>query len=298
MRNKLEDEYRQLMQSQTPDLWDRIEAGIQNVEQKQPEKLENQDSKTESHKAKDSGIEDPGNRNGKTKRKQRNRGRYALPVAACVAACICIPLAITGVLKTGILRPMKAENQAADMAMPEMAEDSMADAELAEEEAMDEGAPEEPGAGEECAAAKGTDDASQRYGADTGNASQDAAEDNAYNRGSADGEGTDSLAGTTMATEMADQAQEKEELQKQQSIRLHILEITSSQDFTKEDGKNGILYRVRTVENDACTVYVDSLDDFSLEDFMKNAVESGRECEILVIGGNGAYDYEYAGKAE
>ena len=32
MKNRLENEYRQLMQNETPDLWERIEEGIENTD--------------------------------------------------------------------------------------------------------------------------------------------------------------------------------------------------------------------------------------------------------------------------
>ena len=83
MKNRLENEYRQLMQNETPDLWKRIEEGIENTIQEQPE------DSTENRIKNKAG-----------------RKKYIIPIAACVAACICIPAVVTGVFRplTGISR--------------------------------------------------------------------------------------------------------------------------------------------------------------------------------------------------
>ena len=260
MKNRLEDEYRQLMQSETPDLWDRIEAGIQNVEQEWPE-----------------GIEE---------KKKRNWGQYSLPIAACVAACICIPLALTGFFRTGKSQTPQSGNQtAADMAAPE--ENYMVTAEMADENAD----------GEECAAAdEGMDNAAaepmEEQRADTGTAAFDAEEDSVYDL--ADDTAADKSSGSaeqeSVRGELNDMEKEKEEMQKTETIRLHIWKISSTEKYTKENGDTGMIYQAETSEGGVCTIYVSSASDFSME--------SGKEYEITVIKGNEAYDYEYAGLAE
>lgn len=273
MKKRLEDEYRQLMQSETPDLWDRIEDGIRNVEQELPEDIIPENI-----------IEE---------KKNRKRGHYALPIAACIAACICIPLAVTvifrtGIFRTGILRSTKGENQMADMAAPEMAadmeENSMVTEAIAEEEAGEddcaveekvygsedrEAGEEEPAADTEAVAITSDEDGTANSSSATEKVSGDTREDSGSDR-------------------MTDMTEEKEGLQAAKS--LHILEISSATEYTKENGESGVVYQAATSEGGLCTIYVPSAADFTME--------SGEEYEITVTEGTEDYDYEYAGRAE
>ena len=260
MKNRLEDEYRQLMQSETPDLWDRIEAGIQNVEQQSPK-----DTKEE--------------------KKKGSWGRDLLPIAACVAACICIPMVMTGFFRTGKSQSPMAENQTADMAAPE--QNSMATAEMADENVYRE----------ECAVAEeGMNNAApepmEEQRADTGAAAFDAEEDSVYDLADdiAAEKSSSSAEQESLRSELNDMEKEKEELQKTETIRLHIWKISSAEKYTKENGDTGMIYQAETSEGGVYTIYVSSASDFSME--------SGKEYEIMVTKGNEAYDYEYAGLAE
>lgn len=268
MKKRLEDEYRQLMQSETPDLWDRIEAGIRNVEQELPEDIIPVDI-----------IEE---------KKSRKRGHYALPIVACLAACICIPLAVTGIFRTGILRSMKGENQTADMAAPEMAADMEENSMVTEAIAQEDAGEDDCAVVEKAYDSEGRESGEEEAAADTEDVAITSDEDGTGNSSSAKEKVSGDTRGDSDSDRISDMTEEKEGLQAAKS--LHILEISSATEYTKENGESGVIYQAETSEGGLCTIYVSSAADFTME--------SGEEYEITVTEGTVDYDYEYAGRAE
>ena len=94
MKNRLEEEYRQLKQSEAPDLWERIETGI------------------------DAEVDDKADGRKKTQIKKGSFFRkYSLPLVACIAALMCVPLMVTGFFR--ILSGNSKSFEAADTAPAE-----------------------------------------------------------------------------------------------------------------------------------------------------------------------------------
>ena len=105
--NKFENEYRQLMQNETPDLWSRIEAGI--------------DAKIAAGAEVQSLTETKTILETDKKKKQFSWKKYSLPLVACIAALLFVPLMLTGFLRMagGGRKWAETENAAADCAAPE-----------------------------------------------------------------------------------------------------------------------------------------------------------------------------------
>jgi len=105
MKNRLEDEYRQLMQNETPDLWERISAGIDAKIAADGERKKTAENVEIGQQV-----------------KSKNRvitfvKKYSLPLVACIAAILCVPLMLTGFLR--MAGGAKSETAAADMVVTE-----------------------------------------------------------------------------------------------------------------------------------------------------------------------------------
>lgn len=89
MNKKLENEYQKLMNNEVPDLWARIESGIDQrlVAKEDSQGIELQEKEP--------------SRVVETKRKKFAWRKYSIPIAACVAGIICVPLALSGLFVGG-----------------------------------------------------------------------------------------------------------------------------------------------------------------------------------------------------
>ena len=103
--NKLENEYKQLMQSETPDLWSRIEAGIDaslvtsEAMVKEPVAGENADNVEVLGTGEVVNIGEIAKKDEVSKLDRSNVvnwRKYSLPLVACIAAIMCVPLLLTG----------------------------------------------------------------------------------------------------------------------------------------------------------------------------------------------------------
>ncbi len=133
MSKVLEEEYRQLAESDIPDLWNRIEAGLntQSIE-----------AAPDSRSSETVNRNDPARRNrSDVSPAQRNRvmpRRSLRKYAGIVAACICAAIIIPAALNRGKINEMSMMPDAeAPAAEAEMAEAPAAEAEMAEAAAED-----------------------------------------------------------------------------------------------------------------------------------------------------------------
>lgn len=241
MKNRLENEYRQLMQNETPDLWKRIEEGIENTVQEQPE-----DSSENKIKNKD------------------GRKKYMFSIAACAAACICIPAVITGVF-----RPLSENKRKYFEESPQenMMTDGAADC-AEEEKAAEEADEEQSGVRQEAA--------KEELGEDK------------YEDSAAD----------ILADEATSVQNESEKLRKESeseklasaSVTLHIREVFSEEIFFSENNSAGTVYRIREEKQGNCTVFVPP--------GMNWTVEAGKAYEAVEAEEDSEYDYEMVRPAE
>lgn len=244
MKNRLEDEYRQLKQSETPDLWDRIEAGI--------DKSTNESAEYGKHK-----------KAGGFFRK------YSLPLAACIAAVLCVPLIAAGFLK--IVGGGNMFTADADVAAEE--ENFAVTAESYEEAAYDvasaENAAEEVAMAEDAAADDGgvTED-------NSASGSSDAAPDSETEKQSGKEQSLQDL------EEPFDSCQQT----------LTVTGYSSEKGIFSEERKEGTIYTVTTVEQGECSVFVPADAVFNL--LLNQSVR------IVVEPGNGEYDYLFVRMAE
>ena len=233
MKNRLENEYRQLMQNETPDLWKRIEEGIENTIQEQPE------DSTENRIKNKAG-----------------RKKYIIHIAACVAACICIPAVVTGVFRplTGISRKNFEECPQEDM----MTDGDAADCVKEEEQSV---------ITQEAAKEKLTEEMQE-----------------------------DKTAGILADEEAPDQEtlvmEEAETFRKESgneedtaaSFTLYIREVFSEEIVYSENNPAGTLYRIRDAKQGNCAVFVPS--------GMNWTVEAGKAYEAVEPEEESEYDYE------
>ncbi len=210
---KLEDEYRQLIQSEVPDLWSRIEAEID---------------------ADYAGVT-PVNNNEK-KKAYGFWKKYSLPMAACVAVALCVPLMMNGFLGIARGRYESADTAAAgvEYAMEntsvttdcaEEVEEAFVEESVADGTFVDESA-EDGGVTEDCA--KETEDLKEAISQES-------------------------------ATE--------ERLEKESEpvhFKLTINAVEASATSLENDAGEGIVYAVDTVEKGKCTLFVPAGADFDM----------------------------------
>lgn len=240
MKNRLENEYRKLMQNETPDLWNRIEEGIENTVQEQPEcgtvnKIKN----------------------------KAGRKRFMLPIAACAAACICIPAVVTGVFT------LPAENNG--KYFEESPQENIVTGEVAadcaeEEKPAEEACEEQPEAGQEAVKEEFAEYKCEDSAADLL---------------------TD---GTTSGREESEKLRNDYDNEKQASasqeasLIFHIREVFSEEIVYSENNPAGTVYRIREEMQGNCTVYVPSGVDWT--------VEAGKVYEAVEAEEDLEYDYE------
>jgi len=254
---KLENEYRQLMQNETPDLWERISAGIdakiaeQKEEQQEEAQVESSEEQQEAHIEEQQPV------------KNKRQGvllwkKYSLPLVACIAAVLCLPLMLTGFLRMAG-GGSKSESAAADMAAPEAVYTTTTEAEDAPAEAYCEEAVMEESVIEEAETEEVVTEEAETEDANAGNTEMDGA--------------------ASLETEKM--AQDNEE-----TIVLTVKdisqEITDMKD-TEESLKAGTIYYMTTEEQGDCTVFVPKNQIFE--------PDSQPTLKILVKPGNGEYDY-------
>ncbi len=113
--NRLEEEYKQLRQSETPDLWERIEAGIDAINDTQADRVREAVKKGINENTNKGTYQGAGYR--KHKKERSFFRKYSLPLAACIAAVLCVPLIAAGFLRTVGSRSESASD--ADLAAEE-----------------------------------------------------------------------------------------------------------------------------------------------------------------------------------
>lgn len=263
MKNRLEDAYRQLKQSETPDLWDRIETGI----------------KESTKGSTNANINESTNENaGYRKHKKTGRflRKYSLPLAACIAVALCVPLAVAGFLKVA-----GGGNQyAADAEMAAEAENFAMTAEsyeMAEEECAEAGydaAAYENAAEEAVMAENAAADEEALTEDDSASGSSDAALDS----------GTEKQSGTEQS--LQDQAEPFDGSRQ----TLTITGSSAGKEILGEGQRGGTIYDVTTVEQGECSVFVPADAGFSLL--------PGQSVRIVAEPGNEEYDYLFVKMAE
>ena len=233
MKNRLENEYRQLMQNETPDLWERIEEGIENTIQEQPEESTENRIKNKA-----------------------GRKKYIIPIAACVAACICIPAVVTGVFRplTGNSRKDFEECPQENM----MTDGDAADCVKEEEQSV---------ITQEAAKEKLTEEMQEDKTAGM-LADEDAPDQE------------------TLVMEEAETSRKESgnEENTAASFTLYIQEVFSEELVYSENNPAGTFYRVCDAKQENCTVFVPSDMDW--------IVEAGKAYEAVEPGAESEYDYE------
>lgn len=247
---KLENEYRQLMQSETPDLWSRIEAGI--------------DAKiAEEKSAEKKPLEEKPVRKEKTGVKIWKR--YSLPLAACIAAIICVPLLLTGFIRMASGGKATTTESAADYA------------------AADCAAPEETTSvtmdcADEPAAAIVTEESCDEEIDDAFVEMESASVENEETM--LDGAVTETT--TESATE--DSKQSAEDLAGLKQI-LTIIQISQGNEADDENRVKGIIYSLNTEEVGECTLFVPADAEF--------VTDMNSSITIRVETGNEEYDFVF-----
>lgn len=264
---KLENEYKQLMQSETPDLWSRIEAGI-DASLAASGKVASEQAASKNSENSEVVYTDEITESAESSKQNKvfviNWRKYSLPIVACIAAILCVPLLLTGFLRMAGTTKGSVE-MAADCAMEETtavtmdcaAEESVEEsvAEYVTEDSMDDAAVIEETAETEVYVtqatesnvdAKATEDLVDEYAntesADVGNA-------DAYGE---DTGGTDANKQATVETV-------------QMSHILTVTEIAIFDEKSAGTHEGGTVYYIVTEEKGECTLFVPDDLDFRID---------------------------------
>lgn len=267
MKNRLEEEYRQLKQSEVPDLWGRIEAGIDAKADVRIEVGINAE------------VDDKADGRKKTQIKKVSFFRkYSLPLVACIAALMCVPLMVTGFFR--ILSGNSKSFEAADTSpaenyatTTEEKDEFLPDA--YEEEACEEAVCEDAAAEEVMAEQEAADSACSQ---ETSDATNDTG-----NSGAVEDE----------MKQESEKEQAIQELAQKLDAGQLIITITgfSAEEGILEEGRSvGTTYYVTTVEQGECSVFVPSDAVFLME--------LDQSARIVVEPGNGSYDYLFVRMAD
>lgn len=248
--NKLENEYKQLMQSETPDLWSRIEAGI-DASIAISEKVAN--GKVASKNAEN--VEAP----KLNKSNVINWKKYSFPLVACIAAILCVPLLLTGFLRMAGMTKGSVE-MAADCAMEETTAVTM---DCAAEESIEEYAAEY--ATETC-----MDDAAvieESFMEET--CEEEMAETEVYVTQSTESNVDDNTTESADA-DNADTGGTDANKQVMEEIAqvTHILTVTEIAVFDEKSAgshEGGTVYYMITEEKGECTLFVPDDSDFQID---------------------------------
>lgn len=282
MKNRLEDEYRQLMQNETPDLWERISAGIDAkiAADKRAEDEVEVDNETE----KTAGVVVSMNAEHPVKIKKQGVNfwkKYSLPLVACIAAILCVPLMVTGFLRMAG-GGSKSETAEADMAVAEESYFTTTEAEDAPAEEYFEEAVMEEAAAEE-APAEAPESAMDEEATDgtMDNLAQDTAENFMGEKAETETESNAMQESAESEQELLDLEKEKEEL----TQILTVITFSAEEGVLDEERAKGSIYYLTTVEQGECTVFVPS--DLAF------VIELNQQLIIVVEEGNDDYDYVF-----
>jgi len=261
---KLENEYRQLMQNEVPDLWSRIEAGVDaKIAEGGKSKSENIDDVDDAW-----AVETKENE----KRKVINWKKYSLPLVACIAAILCVPMLLTGFFRMAYggksaTTEMAADYAAADCAEPEETMSVTTDncTAVVTDEACDEE----------------IDDAYEYVTEDS------VADDSVAMAESQLMEEPESILDreTTSGT-VDDYKQNKQEVSESIQI-LTIIQITQEQSEADSGSEKGMVYYLNTEEVGECTLYVPADAEFvsDMDVQLKIQVEpSDYEYDFVFVG--------------
>ena len=303
MKNRLEEEYRQLKQSEVPDLWERIKAGIDaginaEVETETDARIEaginaevddkadgTDNGKVEVEIGEELRSEQvevinelSKGKNKKNRKAESSFRKYSLPLVACIAALLCVPLMLTGFLRilSGSSASYKAEEAAPaeNYATTAEASDELLP-EAYEEEACEEAVCEDAAAEEVMAEQEAADSVCSQETADAAN--------DTGNSGAAEDE----------MKQESDKEQAIQELAQKLDENQVIITITgfSAEEGLLEEGRSvGTTYFVTTVEQGECSVFVPSDAVF--------LVELDQSVRIVVEPGDGSYDYLFVRMAD
>lgn len=278
--NKLENEYKQLMQSETPDLWNRIEAGIdaslvagEQVASENAEVVNTDEVTKNAEKVKTDEIIKKVETSKQNKVIVINLRKYSLPLVACIAAIMCVPLLLTGFFR--MAGGTKGAMETADCAMEETtavtmdcaAEESIEEsaAEYATETCMDDAAVIEESfmeetCEEEMAETEVYVTQSTESNAD-GNTTESAVDE--YNNAkTAAVESTDADNADTGGTDANKQVMEET------AQVTHILTVTEIAVFDEKSAgshEGGTVYYMITEEKGECTLFVPDDSDFQID---------------------------------
>ena len=255
---KLENEYRQLMQNEVPDLWSRIEAGI-DAKIAESEKIEIKDNK---------------------KRKVINWKKYSLPLVACIAVILCVPMLLTGFFRMAYGGETESTEMAADCAVADYAAADCAEP----EETMSVTTDNSAAVVMNEAFDEEIDDAYEYV-------TEDSAEDDGVARAESQllSEQESMLDGAIASGTTDDYKQSKEEVSESIQI-LTVIQIAREKDETDNGREKGMVYYLDTEEMGECTLYVPVDTEFvmDMDTHLKIQVEACSE----------GYDFVFVGIVE
>jgi len=272
MKNRLEDEYRQLMQNETPDLWERISAGIDAKIAADGERKKTAENVEIGQQV-----------------KSKNRvitfvKKYSLPLVACIAAILCVPLMLTGFLR--MAGGAKSETAAADMVVTEsgsMIAEAPAEQyfeEVAAEEAVFEEVALEEAAEEEAVIEEVMEEAPAEEASDNVAMMSDSKAD------------TEKFATTESAVKESNdlsgncrEDQNTENFIQGASKILTVISFSAQEGVLNEGNEKGTIYYLMTEEEGECSVFAPSESAF--------VIDLDQQLKILVSPGNDDYDYVF-----
>ncbi len=297
--NKLENEYKQLMQSETPNLWSRIEAGIDakiaaggqvargQIASENAEAVNTDEVTENAEKVKTDEVTKKVETSKQNKVIVINWKKYSLPLVACIAAIMCVPILLTGFFR--MAGGAKGAMETADCAMEETtavtmdcaAEESIEEsvAEYVTEDCMDDAAIIEESYIEETDEEEMAETEAYVTQATESNADERIVDD--YdNMKSADVESADAANADTGRTDADKQVMEE-------SARVtHILtvaEIAVFDEKTAGSHEGGTVYYMNTEEKGECTLFV--------PDDMKFMIDANGQFTIKAETTDEWYDY-------
>jgi len=274
--NKLENEYKQLMQSETPDLWSRIEAGI-DASLAASEMVESEQTANENSENSEVVCTDEVTERAEASKQNKviviNWKKYSLPLVACIAAIMCVPILLTGFFR--MAGGTKGAMETADCAMEETTavtmdctvEESVDEsvAEYATETCMDDAADIEESFIEEIAEEEVAETEAYVTQATESNADGNATEnlvDEYADKKSDDVESAKADSTDTGGTDADKQAMGE-------TLRVtHILTVTEIAVFDEKSAgshEGGTVYYMVTEEKGECTLFVSDEADFRID---------------------------------
>ena len=283
--NKLENEYKQLMQSETPDLWSRIEAGVDakiatgeqvargQIASENAEVVNTDEVTKNAEKVNTDEITKKVETSKQNKVFVINWKKYSLPLVACIAAIVCVPLLLTGFIRMAC--GTKGAMETEDCAMVEtttttmdcVAEETIEESaiEYATETSMDNAADIEESFMEETCEeemAEAEDYVTQATESNADDNMTESAVEEYDNAKSANVESADADNADTGGTGANKQI--KEEV----SQVTHILTVTEIAVFDEKSAgshEGGTVYYIVTEEKGECTLFVPDDTEFQID---------------------------------